>query len=62
MFSLRDFIKKGLLDAVGKLADYQVIFNAVGWMEKGVLDETDLEDINMKIESYNLRKEEDANA
>lgn len=62
MFSLKEFIKKGLLDAVGKLADYQVIFNAVGWMEKGVLDEIDLADINLKIEAYNLKKEEDANA
>lgn len=51
MFSLRDFIKKGLLDAVGKMADYQVIFNAVGWMEKGVLAEADLAEISAKIEA-----------
>lgn len=51
MFSLKAFIKKGLLDAVGKMADYQVILNAVGWMEKGVLDEADLAEINEKIES-----------
>jgi hypothetical protein len=51
MFSLKSFITKGLLDAVGKLADYQVILNAVGWMEKGVLDETDLSDINEKIDA-----------
>lgn len=51
MFSLKDFIKKGLLDAVGKMADYQVILNAVGWMEKGVLDEADLAEINAKIEA-----------
>lgn len=49
MFSLREFIKKGLLNAVGKMADYQVILNAVGWHEKGVLDETDLAEINDKI-------------
>ena len=49
MFSLKDFIKKGLLDAVGKMADYQVILNAVGWMEKGVLDEADLMEIDAKI-------------
>ena len=49
MFSLKSFIKKGLLDAVGKLADYQVVMNAVGWMEKGVLDEADLADINAKM-------------
>lgn len=50
MFNLKDFIKKGLLNAVGKMADYQVILNAVGWMEKGVLDEADLAEINAKIE------------
>lgn len=51
MFSLKDFIKKGLLDAVGKMADYQVILNAVGWMEKGVLTEDDLAEVNAKIEA-----------
>ena len=51
MFSLKDFIKKGLLDAVGKMADYQIILNSVGWMEKGVLDEADLAEISEKIEA-----------
>ena len=51
MFSLREFVKKGLLDAVGKMADYQVILNAVGWLEKGVLTEEDLAEINAKIEA-----------
>ena len=51
MFSLREFIKKGLLNAVGKMADYQVILNAAGWHEKGVLDEADLAEINAKIEA-----------
>ena len=58
MFSLREFIKKGLLDAVGKMADYQVILNAAGWMEKGVLDEADLAEINAKIEAQYLVVEE----
>ena len=51
MFSLKEFIKKGLLDAVGKMADFQVILNAAGWLEKGVLDETDLAEINAKIDA-----------
>lgn len=51
MFSLKKFIKKGLLNAVGKMADYQVILNASGWFEKGVLDEADLADIDVKIEA-----------
>ena len=58
MFSLNAFIKKGLLDAVGKMADYQVILNAVGWMEKGVLSEADLAQISEKIdEQYRLGQE-----
>ena len=51
MFSLNAFIKKGLLDAVGKMADYQVILNSVGWMEKGVLSEEDLAEISAKIDA-----------
>lgn len=51
MFSLKEFIKKGLLDAVGKMADYQVILNAVGWFEKGVLMEEDLAEIQASIDA-----------
>lgn len=51
MFNLKDFIKKGLLDAVGRMADYQVILNAAGWLEKGVLTEDDLAEINGAIEA-----------
>ena len=50
MFNLRKFIKTGLLDAVGKMADYQVILNAAGWHEKGVLEEADLAEIQTAIE------------
>lgn len=58
MFSLRSFIMKGLLDAVGKLADYQVILNAMGWYEKGVLLEEDLAEIQQKIDEKNTPVEE----
>ena len=51
MFSLRKFIKNGLLDAVGKMADYQVILNAASWQEKGVLDEADLAEIDVAIKA-----------
>lgn len=51
MFSLREFVKKGLLKAVGKMADYQIILNAVGWLEKGVLAEADLEEIQSSIDA-----------
>ena len=51
MFSLKDFIKKGLLNAVGKMADYQVILNATGWYEKNVLLEEDLAEISARIDA-----------
>ena len=50
MFSLRGFVKNGLLKAVGKMADYQIILNAAGWLEKGVLIEADLEEIQAAID------------
>ena len=52
MFSLRDFVKKGFLDAIGKMEDYQIILNAAGWHEKGVLTEDDLSEINQAMENY----------
>lgn len=57
MFSFKEFIKMGLLDAVGKMADYQVILNAAGWHEKGVLDEADLAEIGQAIAEKNTPAE-----
>ena len=53
MFSLREFIKKGLLDAVGKMADYQIILNAGGWYTQNVLLQDDLAEIQAKIDEKN---------
>lgn len=50
MFNLREFILTGLKDAIGKMADYQVILNATGWYEKGVLQENDLAELQKLIE------------
>lgn len=57
MFSLKDFIKKGLLNAVGNMADYQVILNALGWFEKGVLLEEDLMEIQTAIDAQYIEPE-----
>lgn len=48
-FNLREFVKRGLVDAVGNMADYQVILNAAGWHDKGVLTEDDLAEINALV-------------
>ena len=58
MFSLKDFIKKGLTNAIGNLMDYQIILNAAGWFEKGILTEQDLSDIEIAIEEYKIQQEE----
>ena len=50
MFNLRNFIKSGLIKAAGSMADYQIILNAAGWLEKGVLTEDDLAEIEAAIE------------
>ncbi|MBR4545924.1 MAG: hypothetical protein IKO14_08160 [Oscillibacter sp.] len=52
-FSMRDFVKNGFLNAVGKLADYQIILNASGWFEKGVLTADDLAEIQSAIDAKN---------
>ena len=62
MFNLQSFLMQGFLNAVGKMADYQIILNASGWFEKGVLYETDLaiiqEAINNKNEANIMTTEE----
>ncbi len=60
MFNLNEFIKKGLLCAIGKMADYQVILNAAGWFEKGVLTEEDLAEINNVMDAQKSQEETEA--
>ncbi len=57
MFNLANFIKNGFIAAVGKMADYQIILNAAGWYDKGVLSETDLGEIQTAIDENNARIE-----
>ena len=59
-FDLRAFIKKGLTDAVGRLADYQVILNAAAWREKGVLTDADLSELESLIADKNKSLSEPA--
>ena len=56
-FTLKNYIKRGLITAVGKMADYQIILNSAGWMEKGVLDETDLMEIQTAIDAQYVVEE-----
>ena len=58
MFNYRDFLMTGFKNAVGKMADYQVIFNANGYYEKGVLTEEDLAELQNMINAKNPPTEE----
>lgn len=58
MFNLKEFIKSGFIKAVGKMADYQIILNAAGWHEKGVLTEEDLAEIQTAIDAQYITAEE----
>ena len=58
MFNYREFLMQGFINAVGRLADYQIILNANGYFEKGVLAESDLEILqNLICEKNNFEKD-----
>ena len=54
MFSLRNFLVRGFLDAVGGQPEYWIILNAAGWMDKGVLTQEDLVTIQETIDAKNV--------
>ena len=56
-FILSGLIKRGLMEAVGRMADYQIILNAAGWLEKGVLTEDDLMEIQTAIDAQYVADE-----
>lgn len=53
MFSLREFLMLGFKNAVGKMADYQIILNATGYYEKNVLTTDDLAELQTLIDEKN---------
>ena len=61
-FDYRNFIKKGFLAAVGNMADYQIMLNAAGYYDKGVLISEDLGEIQLAIEAKNAKLEAEAKA
>ena len=57
MFNLKDYIKKGLILAVGKKPDYEIILASVSWLEKGVLLESDLAEVQSAIDNQYVTEE-----
>lgn len=61
MFNYRNFLMTGFKDAIGKMADYQIVLNANGYYEKGVLTEEDLAELQTLIEAKNAPVEQPEN-
>lgn len=61
-FNMREYIKKGFIDAIGNMADYQIILNSAGYAEKGVLLEEDLAEIKTLIDEKNKKEIENSSS
>lgn len=60
MFSLREFIKRGLLLAIGQKPEYEIRLASASWLEKGVLVESDLAEIQAEMEKqYEFKESEE---
>ena len=58
MFDYRNFLMTAFKSAVGHMADYQILLNANGYYEKGVLAEGDLAELQEVIDAKNAPTEE----
>ena len=57
MFDYRNFLVTAFKSAVGHMADYQILLNANGYYEKGVLTEYDLAELQELINVKNAPQE-----
>lgn len=57
MFNLREFVKPGLIEAIGNLPDYQIKLNAAGWHRDGTLTEEDMAEIKALIDAQHVESE-----
>lgn len=57
MFSFRETLKNAFLQAIGNQADYEIVLAASKWIEKGVLVENDLAEIQEAINMQYVNKE-----
>lgn len=53
IFNIRDYLKAGLLAAVGQAPDYKVILDSMEWHKAGLLEEADLAEIQAAIDAKN---------
>ena len=57
MFSLREFIKGGFLQAIGNKPDYEIKLKSADWFAKGVLTEEDLAEIETAMSENDVNAE-----
>lgn len=58
MFSLREFVKDGFLQAIGNKPNYEIKLKSAEWLSKGVLTEEDLAEIETAIENKEVNEHE----
>lgn len=56
-FSFKDCLKNALVQAVGSKPDFEIILAAAKWVEKGVLVEADVEEIQAAIDEQYVVEE-----
>ena len=56
-FSFRECLKNALIKAVGSKPDFEIILAAAKWVEKGVLVEADVEEIQATIDKQYVVEE-----
>lgn len=57
-FSFKECLKNALIKAIGSKPDFEIILAAASWVEKGVLIESDVEEIQTAIDNQYIIKEE----
>lgn len=56
-FSFKECLKNALIKAIGSKPDFEIILAAAKWVEKGVLVEADVEEIQAVIDKQYVVKE-----
>lgn len=56
-FSFKECLKNALIKAIGSKPDFEIILAAAKWVEKGVLIESDVEEIQATIDKQYVVKE-----
>lgn len=57
-FSFKECLKNALIQAIGSKPDFEIILAAAKWVEKGVIVESDVEEIQAAIDDQYIVKDE----